>query len=216
MTRRQCKACPWKTSTDPYDIPGGYRERQHVALSSTIAEPAALPTGALRLMACHETKRGKELPCVGWLAQQLGPGNNIGLRLAVMGGRVSADFELVGPQHERLEETLPRSTKSIKTRNAPVAPSKADKTPRPAPQPEASSLASEAHSAVPAKKRTLAQLALMRKSRGTLAPPTRRQPAAVMPELSATERLHERLEARQLQRRWEANQLTAPHRGNHH
>ncbi len=109
MTRKQCEKCPWKVSTDPHEIPGGYCERKHAALTSTIAQEGVLNVGgALRVMACHETVAGKELPCAGWLANQLGPGNNIGLRFAVSRGRISADFELDGPQHERLEDTLPK------------------------------------------------------------------------------------------------------------
>ena len=61
----------------------------------------------LHIMACHETTGGRELPCVGWLAHQLGVGNNLGLRLAVMTGRVNANVRTVGPQHERFEDTLP-------------------------------------------------------------------------------------------------------------
>jgi hypothetical protein len=60
------------------------------------------------MMACHETKIGKELACVGWLAQQLGPGNNLGLRLAVMSGLVDDNVRTIGPQHDTFEETLPR------------------------------------------------------------------------------------------------------------
>ena len=109
MSRKQCAKCPWKVSTDPNEIPNGYCKKRHGALKDTIAEPASLRGvgGALRMMACHETKKGKELPCVGWLAHQLGPGNNIGLRLAVSMGRIDADFELDGEQHERFEDTLP-------------------------------------------------------------------------------------------------------------
>ncbi len=64
-------------------------------------------SGGLRIMACHETPPGKELPCVGWLANQLGPGNNLALRLAVMTGRVDGNVQTVGEQHERFEDTLP-------------------------------------------------------------------------------------------------------------
>lgn len=108
--RRQCKACPWKVGVDPRIIPGEYREDKHRALCRTIAEPGKLDLAAdtLRLMACHETTRGRELPCVGWLVHQLGPGNNLALRLAVMQGRVGANVETVGPQYERFEDTLPR------------------------------------------------------------------------------------------------------------
>jgi hypothetical protein len=45
---------------------------------------------------------------VGWLAHQLGPGNNIGLRLAVISGRIDVNFELIGEQHETFEDTLPQ------------------------------------------------------------------------------------------------------------
>ena len=108
MARKQCKACPWKVSTNPRDIPNGYCETKHAALASTIAPPGQLVSaGELRWMACHETPSGKEKPCVGWLVHQLGEGNNIGLRMAVIRGRVDANVETVGEQHTRLEDTLP-------------------------------------------------------------------------------------------------------------
>jgi len=93
---------------DPNDIPGEYCSTKHAGLKSTIAEPGRFaPHEGLRLMACHETPPGRELPCVGYLVNQLGPGNNIGLRLAVAVGRVDSHVETVGPQHETFEETLP-------------------------------------------------------------------------------------------------------------
>ncbi len=106
--RKQCKKCPWKTSTDPNEIPNGYCEVAHRNLSGTIAEPGAFRLDLpVRAMACHETPVGKELPCVGWLVNQLGPGNNISLRLAVITGKVDGNVETVGPQHEYFEDTLP-------------------------------------------------------------------------------------------------------------
>jgi hypothetical protein len=105
--RKQCKKCPWKTSTDPHDIPNGYDEGKHCALASTIAEPGALRPGGLRIMACHEAAIGKELPCVGWLVNQIGPGNNIVLRLAVAFGQMDGNVCTVGPQHACFEDTLP-------------------------------------------------------------------------------------------------------------
>jgi len=108
MPRKQCAKCPWKVSTDPFDIPDGYCPTKHANLKNTIAEPGAVTFGPnLRMMACHETGPGKEKPCVGWLANQLGPGNNIGLRLACSGDPSLGDFELDGEQHERFEDTLP-------------------------------------------------------------------------------------------------------------
>lgn len=115
MPRLQCAKCPWRKSTDPHDIPNGYCAERHAALRDTIApDPntaaglAAVLDRRLRIMACHETPVGAELPCVGWLVHQLGPGNNIPLRLAVGVGRISADVETVGPQHPNLEATLPK------------------------------------------------------------------------------------------------------------
>ncbi len=104
--RRQCKACPWRKDVQAArDIPGGYCEMKHRALRGTIANGLNLG-GPLRAMACHESKPGKEFVCVGWLANQAGPGNNIAVRLGMMAGRFPR-FELVGEQHETFEETLP-------------------------------------------------------------------------------------------------------------
>jgi len=107
--RKQCAKCPWKVSTNPHDIPNGYCETQHAALSSTVATPGDLRgLGApVHMMACHETEVGKELPCVGWLDHQLGAGNNLGLRLAVIQGRIDGNVEVEGEQHPTLEDTLP-------------------------------------------------------------------------------------------------------------
>jgi len=108
MTRRQCSHCPWKVGTDPRDIPNGYDVAKHRALAETMAAPGAFNPAELRIMACHESAPGRELPCVGWLHNQLGDGNNLALRLAVIRGRVAADIEIDGPQHETFEATLPR------------------------------------------------------------------------------------------------------------
>ena len=109
--RRQCAKCPWKTSTNPRDIPNGYSEKRHRALSRTIADPGSLRGSGGQAMACHEFAKGAEQPCVGWLNHQLGPGNNIALRLQALSGRVPK-FEVVGPQHARFEATLPAPGKS--------------------------------------------------------------------------------------------------------
>lgn len=109
MARKQCKKCPWRKDVDPHDIPNGYCEIKHRELATTIATPGVFHAGPLRIMACHETKIGDELPCVGWLAHQLGDGNNLGLRIAAFAGRFDTDFELVGEQHHCFEDTLPTS-----------------------------------------------------------------------------------------------------------
>ena len=108
--KRQCKACPWKKSTVPTkDIPGGYCPDKHANLHHTIANPGSLFGGPVLAMACHKTTAGVEDFCVGWAVNQLGPGNNIALRL-----RASVDPDrfcglvTIGPQHECFEDTLPK------------------------------------------------------------------------------------------------------------
>jgi Family of unknown function (DUF6283) len=103
---RQCAKCPWKVSTDPHDIPDGYSEDLHRDLACTIAEPGSL-RGTGRAMACHEHPPGDEAYCVGWLANQLGPGNNIGLRMKMLSCENAGAIRLDGEQHERFEDTLP-------------------------------------------------------------------------------------------------------------
>lgn len=104
---KQCAKCPWRKDVDPYDIPNGYDTKKHEALSCTIANPGdlrGLLGGRMHAMACHETH---DAHCIGWLMNQLGPGNNIGLRLQMMSCDNARDIRLAGEQHERFEDTLP-------------------------------------------------------------------------------------------------------------
>lgn len=105
---KQCKACPWKKSVKPLeDIPGGYCVEKHANLRRTIATSPLQVTSA---MACHESEVGSEVACVGWVANQLGPGTNIMLRLAALDGRFD-HFETVGEQHEHFDDTIPTGCK---------------------------------------------------------------------------------------------------------
>ena len=104
---KQCKSCPWRVGCDPdSDIPNGYSRALHEGLKGTIADPGSLRLGALRIMACHHSKPGEEFPCAGWLHHQLGPGNNLMLRMMAMQGAIQVP-EVDGEQHERFEDTLP-------------------------------------------------------------------------------------------------------------
>lgn len=109
---RQCMKCPWKKSTNPYEIPHGYCAVKHANLKNTIADPETNVLDVLegksifRSMACHESEPGDEAYCIGWLAHQLGRGNNILLRL-MMREYDFSDVRLDGEQHERFEDTLP-------------------------------------------------------------------------------------------------------------
>lgn len=102
----QCEKCPWRVEIDPHGIPDGYCEAKHRALSDTIAEPGALPEpdAPLRAMACHETE---DAHCVGWVHNQLGPGNNILLRLRMHSCSNLDKLRLRGEQHPTFGATLP-------------------------------------------------------------------------------------------------------------
>lgn len=96
----QCEKCPWRKDVDPYDIPNGYSEDRHRALSATIAQPGEM-RGTGIVMSCHEHDSADQVHCVGWLMHQLGRGNNIGLRLQVLSCENIGAVRTHGPQHER-------------------------------------------------------------------------------------------------------------------
>lgn len=103
----QCAKCPWRKNVNPHEIPNGYDVEKHKALKGTIAEPgdlSFLAGGPQHVMACHEEH---EAHCIGWLMNQLGPGNNIGLRLSMLSCENRDQIKLTGEQHERFEDTLP-------------------------------------------------------------------------------------------------------------
>lgn len=100
----QCQKCPWLVGVDPFDIPDGYDPEKHLALEKTIAKPGSMGFGG-SAMACHETH---DAHCIGWLSNQLGPGNNIGLRIRMISCENASKIRLRGEQHERFEDTLPQ------------------------------------------------------------------------------------------------------------
>ena len=103
---KQCAKCPWKVSTDPNTIPDGYSYDLHKGLESTIAQPGSF--SHTKSMACHHSELGKEDYCIGWLYNQLGVGNNIGLRLRMMGCENLGEMKVYGEQHQRFIDTLPK------------------------------------------------------------------------------------------------------------
>ena len=124
-TVRQCLTCPWKVETVPdRDIPNGYSVELHEALSGTIQSGlTSLFRSCKTAMACHYAKHGEEFPCAGWLHNQLGIGNNIAVRLAVMHGQLPMP-EVDGEQHERFEDTLPKKPKRAATPKTKTPPRK--------------------------------------------------------------------------------------------
>jgi len=105
----QCAKCPWKVSTDPNEIPDGYCEVKHANLKETIAREGDFNFGRpMKVMACHHSSGQDGMYCVGWLNQQLGVGNNIGLRIKMMNCENISKLKTVGEQHQRFEDTLPQ------------------------------------------------------------------------------------------------------------
>jgi hypothetical protein len=93
---KQCANCPWKVNSDTSKIPG-YDRELHQQLSGTIAELGIIEIGdTLRMMACHNSTEGDDLECVGWLHNQLGTGNNIGLRMLMFGYSNAKDIKVFG------------------------------------------------------------------------------------------------------------------------
>lgn len=116
---KQCAKCPWRKDVDPRNIPNGYSVEQHRALASTIADPDDVYStlgAALHIMACHETQ---DAHCVGWLHNQLGVGNNIGLRLKMLHCKNIGKLQIVGEQHDRFEDTLPKKEKTAHAKDNP-------------------------------------------------------------------------------------------------
>ena len=102
----QCGKCPWKKGVNPHEIPKGYSVERHCDLKKTIAE-GGINIGTLNVMSCHESEVEHDYHCVGWLANQMGSGNNIGLRLSMLKYDLSR-VKTIGPQHENFEDTLPK------------------------------------------------------------------------------------------------------------
>jgi hypothetical protein len=106
---KQCAKCPWKTSTNPFDIPDGYALEKHENLSCTIAKGLNVGQRNLQAMACHHSDGNDKMYCVGWLHNQLGVGNNIALRIQMMRCENICELKVYGEQHQRFEETLPNA-----------------------------------------------------------------------------------------------------------
>lgn len=104
---KQCKTCPWRVDCVPNrDIPGYQPELARKLGETCRSGLDTLGQPQLCVMACHYSKSGEEFPCAGWLHNQLGPGNNLAVRLRVMAGDMPVP-EVEGEQHKRYEDTLP-------------------------------------------------------------------------------------------------------------
>ncbi len=105
---KQCRTCPWKMRSRVADIPN-YERSLHESLINTIANKygnISRINEPLRIMACHYSKDDAELECIGWLMNQLGAGNNIPLRIRMMGCSNIREIELDGAQKQTFGETF--------------------------------------------------------------------------------------------------------------
>ncbi len=112
---KQCAKCPWKVSTNPFDIPDGYCPIKHANLESTIAKEGIINLTQNNAMACHHSNGEDQMYCIGWLSNQLGIGNNIGLRIRMMNCENVRYLKTYGKQHTNFEDTLPEITQHEKT-----------------------------------------------------------------------------------------------------
>jgi hypothetical protein len=58
-------------------------------------------------MTCREHRPDNEAHCVGWLVNEIGPGNNIPLRIVMPSCENARHIQVDGEQHDRFEDTLP-------------------------------------------------------------------------------------------------------------
>lgn len=111
---KQCQTCPWIKGNDPYDIPNGYQAQKHADMKSTIAlkdpDPTeileALSKEEIEIFSCHSRDKSH---CLGWLVNQITIGNNIALRIKMLGCENRNQIKLIGEQHQNFNETLPKN-----------------------------------------------------------------------------------------------------------
>lgn len=98
---------------DPADIPDGFNYETHRRLGADIQRTATRlgSNMELHMMACHDTPANtpREKPCIGWIANQMGPGNNIVLRLRAISDPKFGDIRTIGKQRTSYAEILPRA-----------------------------------------------------------------------------------------------------------
>jgi hypothetical protein len=108
---KQCANCPWKVDRDLSKITG-YNRDNHQDLNGTIANPDIdisevihQVTTPMRLMGCHYSTDDLQLPCIGWIYNQL-RNNNLALRMALIRSRQVKKLEIDGPQRVTFAETF--------------------------------------------------------------------------------------------------------------
>lgn len=83
LVRQPCLSCPWRVDQDAQDIPNFSLDLAE-RLERTCHQDFGAP-----VFACHQSRKGKEFPCAGWLAVY--GANSIAVRMMVIGGRIQPD-----------------------------------------------------------------------------------------------------------------------------
>lgn len=108
LTRtKQCAGCPWRKAIDPNTIPCGFQPETWAKVAAAQPPPGQVPTTSTRVnMQCHDSPDHKPQHCIGWLENQLTVGNNVGVRLAMMGCQNITDIQTEGEQRQSFTEIL--------------------------------------------------------------------------------------------------------------
>jgi len=107
MIHQQCKTCPWKKGAKCANIPN-YDLNLHQDLSKSIADEdgnLSKLNQPITGMACHYSGQN-QIPCAGWLHNQIGDGNNIPLRIWFSNNYPNGSIEVDGEQKQNFQETF--------------------------------------------------------------------------------------------------------------
>jgi hypothetical protein len=83
VKRTPCASCPWRVDAHADTIPG-FDLKLAERLTTTTSDQLGAP-----MMACHGSKQGKDVICVGWLWRY--GWDSIGVRLGLMDGRIAPE-----------------------------------------------------------------------------------------------------------------------------
>ena len=97
--RRPCSECPWRKDTPP----GMFTRDRYDELRACSGAPGREVSQTAPLFACHKSPEGSEIACAGWLAS-VGY-DHIGVRIAILEGRLDGSVLSPGPDWPELHET---------------------------------------------------------------------------------------------------------------
>lgn len=94
--RYPCRECPWRRDTPP----GQFAACRYEALAATTGSAGNEASLTAPMFACHKSPEGGEEACAGWLAAA--GIEHLGVRLAVLAGRLPAEALQPGPDWPEL------------------------------------------------------------------------------------------------------------------